>query len=54
MIFLQAVVWDDHLTGPIGLIAEYSLLKVRNTIYTVVRFQIFINSYNSIRVRDLL
>ncbi|XP_072028942.1 vacuolar protein sorting-associated protein 33A-like [Amphiura filiformis] len=23
----KAVVWDDHLTGPIGLIAEYSLLK---------------------------
>ena len=24
----QAIVWDDGLTGPFGLIAEYSLLKV--------------------------
>lgn len=24
----QALVWDDALTGPFGLIAEYSLLKV--------------------------
>ncbi|XP_038056680.1 vacuolar protein sorting-associated protein 33A-like [Patiria miniata] len=23
----KAIVWDDHLTGPFGLIAEYSLLK---------------------------
>ena len=26
--FMQAVVWDNQLTGPFGLIAEYSLLKV--------------------------
>ena len=25
---LQALVWDNALTGPFGLIAEYSLLKV--------------------------
>lgn len=25
---LQALVWDNQLTGPFGLIAEYSLLKV--------------------------
>ena len=25
---LQALVWDDKLTGPFGLIAEYKLLKV--------------------------
>jgi len=24
----QALVWDDVLTGPVGLIAEYTLLKV--------------------------
>lgn len=27
-LFFQAIVWDDGLTGPFGLIAEYSLLKV--------------------------
>ena len=26
---LQALVWDDKLTGPFGLVAEYTLLKVR-------------------------
>lgn len=26
--FPQAVVWDEYLTGPFGLIAQYSLLKV--------------------------
>ena len=26
--FKQALVWDDKLTGPFGLIAEYKLLKV--------------------------
>lgn len=25
----QAIVWDEYLTGPFGLIAQYSLLKVR-------------------------
>lgn len=25
---LQAIVWDEYLTGPFGLIAQYSLLKV--------------------------
>jgi len=25
---VQALVWDDALTGPVGLIAEYTLLKV--------------------------
>lgn len=24
----QAIVWDEYLTGPFGLIAQYSLLKV--------------------------
>ena len=28
LIWFQALVWDDALTGPFGLIAEYSLLKV--------------------------
>jgi len=23
----KAIIWDDKLTGPVGLIAEYSLLK---------------------------
>jgi len=27
-MFVQALVWDDVLTGPVGLIAEYTLLKV--------------------------
>ena len=24
----KAIVWDEYLTGPFGLIAQYSLLKV--------------------------
>ena len=24
---MQAIIWDEQLTGPIGLIAEYSFLK---------------------------
>lgn len=28
ILSFQALVWDDALTGPFGLIAEYSLLKV--------------------------
>ncbi len=30
-LLLQALVWDNALTGPFGLIAEYSLLKVSHT-----------------------
>lgn len=29
VLCLQAIVWDEYLTGPFGLIAQYSLLKVR-------------------------
>jgi len=28
LFLLKALVWDDALTGPFSLIAEYSLLKV--------------------------
>lgn len=27
---LQVIVWDDGLSGPFGLIAEYTLLKKRD------------------------
>lgn len=30
LFFYKAIVWDEYLTGPFGLIAQYSLLKVRN------------------------
>ncbi len=28
----KAIVWDEYLTGPFGLIAQYSLLKVREIV----------------------
>lgn len=30
LLFLQIIVWDDGLSGPFGLIAEYSILKKRD------------------------
>ncbi len=31
-IILQVIIWDDGLSGPFGLIAEYSLLKKRDVL----------------------
>ena len=42
LILLQALVWDDALTGPVGLIAEYTLLKVARLIQ-LLYFGIVIN-----------
>lgn len=30
--FFQIIIWDDGLSGPFGLIAEYSLLKKRDAV----------------------
>ena len=37
LLLLQAIVWDEYLTGPFGLIAQYSLLKV---IYIYIRMHV--------------
>lgn len=33
ILFVKAIVWDEYLTGPFGLIAQYSLLKVRECLH---------------------
>lgn len=32
LIHLQAIIWDESLSGPIGLVSKYTFLKERNVV----------------------
>lgn len=50
-IYVQAIFWDDQLTGPIGLVAEYSFLKESDV---VKMFQLKAGPLPSISVKNII
>lgn len=47
----QAIIWDEQLTGPIGLVAEYSFLK---ELEVIKMFQLKPGRLPSVAVKNII